>query len=330
MQMKEAMYYRKNVDGSVECVLCPHHCIISEGHTGICRVRRNIGGILYSENYAQVSSWGMDPVEKKPLYHFYPGNVIFSVGSIGCNFKCKFCQNWQIAQSTDVPTQEVNPEDLVAIAKGQRKNIGIAYTYNEPTVWYEYVLECSKLAHKEGLKNVLVTNGFIEKEPLNQILPFVDAMNIDLKAFHEDFYKKLSSGRLAPVMETIEISQKKCHVELTTLIIPGMNDSAEEIEALAKWVSSLRKDIPIHFTRYFPCYKLDIPATPFETIKKAREIALKYLDYVYTGNMTDETGSNTYCPSCGKMVIQRTGYFVQIEMEDSKCPNCGRDILVIR
>nr|WP_273702380.1 MULTISPECIES: AmmeMemoRadiSam system radical SAM enzyme [Tepidanaerobacter] len=330
MQMKEAMYYRKNVDGSVECVLCPHNCIISEGHTGICRVRRNIGGILYSENYAQVSSWGMDPVEKKPLYHFYPGNVIFSVGSIGCNFKCKFCQNWQIAQSTDVPTQEVNPEDLVAIAKGQRKNIGIAYTYNEPTIWYEYVLECAKLAHEEGLKNVLVTNGFIEKEPLNQILPFVDAMNIDLKAFHEDFYKKLSSGRLAPVMETIEISQKKCHVELTTLIIPGMNDSAEEIEALAKWVSSLRKDIPIHFTRYFPCYKLDIPATPFETIKKAREIALKYLDYVYTGNMTDETGSNTYCPSCGKMVIQRTGYFVQIEMEDSKCPNCGRDILVIR
>lgn len=330
MHMKEAVYYRKNVDGSVECVLCPHHCIIAEGRTGICRVRKNMKGILYSVNYAQVSSWGMDPIEKKPLYHFYPGNVIFSVGSIGCNFKCKFCQNWQIAQSADVPTQEVNPEDLVAIAKGQRKNIGIAYTYNEPTIWYEYVLECAKLAHEEGLKNVLVTNGFIEKEPLNQILPFVDAMNIDLKAFHEDFYKKLSAGRLAPVMETIEISQKKCHVELTTLIIPGMNDSAEEIEAIAKWVSSLRKDIPIHFTRYFPCYKLDIPATPPETIKKAREIALKYLDYVYTGNMTDETGSNTYCPSCGKMVIQRTGYFVQVKMEDNKCPNCGSELRIIR
>lgn len=328
--MKEAMYYEKAAGGAVSCFLCPHHCKIPPGRVGICRVRKNIDGKLYSINYGRVSSWAIDPVEKKPLYHFYPGSQIFSVGSIGCNFRCKFCQNWQIAQLTDMPTQEVSAAVLVETANRQKGNIGIAYTYNEPTIWYEYFLECAKLARQEGLKNVLVTNGFIEKEPLQEILPYIDAMNIDVKAFNEEFYKDLAFGQLAPVKQTVEIAQAQCHVEITTLIIPGMNDKDEEIEELAKWLSSLRKDIPLHLTRYFPNYKLDIPPTPIERIKSARDIAAKFLDYVYTGNMADDIGSNTYCPSCREMVIRRTGYITHSKVKDNKCPYCKGPIYLIQ
>ncbi|NLU10188.1 MAG: AmmeMemoRadiSam system radical SAM enzyme [Tepidanaerobacter acetatoxydans] len=328
--MKEAMYYKKNNDGTIECGLCPHHCRISQGRSGICRVRKNIDGKLYSMNYGRVSSLAMDPIEKKPLYHFYPGSMIFSVGGAGCNFRCKFCQNWQIAQLTDIPTSKVSAEELINAAKQRQDNIGIAYTYNEPTIWYEFVLECAKLAKREGLKNVLITNGFIEKEPLQEILPFIDAMNIDVKAFHEDFYKDMVSGQLLPVKETVEEAQRKCHVEITTLIIPGINDSMEEIKALAQWLSSLRKDIPLHLTRYFPNYRLDILPTPVEKIKMARDTAMKYLDYVYTGNMIDEIGGNTYCPSCGELIIERAGYRVQVKTEDNKCPKCGTPILLIK
>jgi pyruvate formate lyase activating enzyme len=260
----------------------------------------------------------MDPIEKKPLYHFFPGSWIFSVGSFGCNFRCKFCQNWQIAQLTEVPTEEISAEELVNVASRQKDNIGIAYTYNEPTIWYEYVIECASLARKKGLKNVLVTNGFIEKEPLEKLLPFIDAMNIDVKAYTEDFYRDITFGKLSPVKRTVEIAQKSCHVEITTLLIPGMNDGEDEVEALAKWLASLRKDIPLHLTRYFPNFKLDLPPTPVETIRRAREIAMKYLDYVYTGNVVDEEGSNTYCPKCGELLIARQGYDVEV-LGGAKC-----------
>ena len=320
--MREAMYYEQAAGGAVNCALCPHRCRIAAGRVGTCKVRKNVDGKLYSISYGRISSWAVDPIEKKPLYHFYPGRMIFSVGSIGCNFRCKFCQNWQIAQLTDIPTQEVSAEELVWVAKRQAGNIGIAYTYNEPTIWYEYVLECVKLARQQGLKNVLVTNGFIEKEPLEELLPYIDAMNIDVKAFHEDFYKDLTFGRLSPVKQTVEIAQDKCHVEVTTLIIPGMNDENEEIEELARWLSSLRRDIPLHLSRYFPNYKLDLPPTPVDRIKTARDIAKKYLDYVYTGNIIDDVGSNTYCPSCGKLVIRRSGYITHSNVKDNKCPRC--------
>jgi len=329
LYMREAMHYEKAAGGVVCCFLCPHRCRISPGRVGMCGVRKNIDGKLYSINYARVSSWAMDPIEKKPLYHFYPGSLIFSVGSIGCNFRCKFCQNWQIAQCTDVPTQEVSPEELVLAAKRQAGNMGIAYTYNEPTVWYEYVLECTKLARQEGLKNVLVTNGFIEKEPLEELLPYIDAMNIDVKAFTESFYKELTFGSLAPVKQTVEIAQAKCHVEVTTLLIPGLNDGEGEIEELARWLSSLRRDIPLHLTRYFPNYKLDLPPTPVDRIKTARDIAMKYLDYVYTGNVADNVGSNTYCPSCRKPVIERRGYRTLSRVKDKKCPHCDGHISLI-
>lgn len=320
--MREAMFYKKAAGGAVNCCLCPHHCKIAPGKVGTCKVRKNIDGKLYSINYGRVSSWAMDPIEKKPLYHFYPGSMIFSVGSIGCNFRCKFCQNWQIAQLTDISTQEISAAELIKAAKRQKGNIGIAYTYNEPTIWYEYVIECAKLARQEGLKNVLITNGFIEKEPLQEILPYIDAMNIDIKAFHEEFYKDLAFGSLSPVKRTVEIAQAKCHVEITTLLIPGMNDRDQEIEKLAKWLSSLRKDIPLHLTRYFPNYKLNIPPTPINKIKAARNIAMKHLDYVYSGNIIDNTANNTYCPICARLLIKRTGYITHNILENNTCPYC--------
>lgn len=327
--MKEAMFYEKIEKGFVQCFLCPHHCRIAPGKAGTCRVRKNIEGKLYTVNYARLSSWGMDPIEKKPLYHFYPGSWIFSAGSFGCNFRCKFCQNWQIAQLTEVPTEEVKAEELVEVAAKQRDNIGIAYTYNEPTIWYEYVIESAGLAKERGLKNVLVTNGFIEEKPLEEILPYVDAMNIDVKSYTENFYRDMTFGRLSPVKRTVEIAHERCHVEITTLLIPGMNDGEDEVEALAKWLSSLRKDIPLHLNRYFPNYKLDLPPTPVETIKRAREIAMKYLDYVYMGNVSDEEGSNTYCPKCGKLLIERRGYDIKM-INGEKCANlpehmCSKD-----
>lgn len=326
--MKEAMFYKKMEEDSVICELCPHHCRIKNGFHGICKVRKNVGGVLYTENYSKISSWAMDPIEKKPLYHFYPGSYIFSVGSFGCNFRCKFCQNWQIAQITEVPTEVVNPSELVQIAKSQKGNIGIAFTYNEPSIWYEYVSDVVKISKKEGLKTVLVTNGFIEEQPLREILPYIDAMNIDLKAFKEDFYRD-TLGRLSNVLKTIEICKNYCHVEITTLLIPGLNDEEEEIEQLAKWLSSVDKKIPLHFSRYFPNYKLNIPPTPIEKVKKARLIAKKYLYYVYTGNIDDEEGSTTYCKRCGEPLIKRNYYNVKKLIKGKVCEKCKEKLDIV-
>lgn len=320
------MFYEKLAAGKVHCYLCPHNCNITPGKTGICRVRKNIEGKLYSINYAKVSSIAIDPIEKKPLYHFYPGSMILSVGSFGCNFRCKFCQNWQIAQQTDVFTRNIKPSELIDIAKNQKDNIGIAYTYNEPTIWYEYIFECMKLAKAKGLKNVLVTNGYIQEEPLEKLLPYVDAMNIDLKAFDEDFYKSLTTGSLLPVKNTIEKAVKYCHVEITTLMIPGLNDDNKKIADISKWLSSLRTDIPLHLTRYYPNYELDISPTPIKTIKRARKIAAKYLDYVFTGNIIDSEGSTTYCVDCKTPLILRSGFGVEKLIVDNRCKKCQRDI----
>jgi len=327
--MREALYYEKEQKGWVRCNLCPHHCHIGPGKVGICRVRKNIEGKLYSLNYGKVSSIALDPIEKKPLYHFHPGKPILSVGSFGCNFRCQFCQNWQIAQLTEVPAREITPEQLVDIAQKQSYNIGIAYTYNEPSIWYEYVLECCKLAKKRGLKNVLVTNGFIESEPLEELLPYVDAMNIDVKGYTQDFYKDLVFGNLAAVKNTVERAQKSCHIEITTLLIPGRNDKEEEVRALAEWLSSLSRDIPLHFSCYFPNYKLDLPPTPVETLKKARGLAKLYLNYVYIGNVIDEEGNSTYCPKCGEVLIRRSAYRIQKCYLKGRCENCKSPISIV-
>ena len=239
--MKEASYY-KRLDGKVQCLLCPHECFINDGKRGSCRVRKNFNGKLISENYRQVCSYNFDPIEKKPLYHFYPGKTIFSIGSIGCNLHCSFCQNYEISQSgvDEHPYLRTNsPEDIVSLAKGRSDNIGIAFTYNEPTVWYEYMVDIAELAKKEKLKTVMVTNGFINPEPLENLLPYIDAFSIDLKAFSEQFYKQHTASKLRPVLETIQLLKKhNKHLEITNLVITETNDSEKEFKEMVDWIVS--------------------------------------------------------------------------------------------
>ena len=281
----DALFYEK-LNGKVNCFLCPHHCLISEGKSGLCSVRTNIDGILKTINYGEVTAMAMDPIEKKPLYHFEPGSKILSVGSFGCNFSCGFCQNYSIAHHR-AESKYYAPHELVDIIANIKDNIGIAFTYNEPSIWYEYVYDTSKLLKEKHpeFKVILVTNGYIEKEPLTRLMPYVDAMNIDLKSFSQDFYKKVCGGNLKPVQETIEAAYKKCHVEITTLLVSSFNDSIEEVEEIAAYLSSLDKSIPLHLSRYFPNYKMDRPPTDLNVMMKARDIAKKYLDYVYLGNV---------------------------------------------
>lgn len=325
--MQEARFYKKEPVGKTRCVLCPHRCLLANNKTGRCLVRVNNDGVLYTKIYGEVSSYAMDPIEKKPLYHFYPGSYIFSVGSYGCNFKCTFCQNWHISQQ-QVETEKFSPDDLVEIALNNN-SIGIAYTYNEPFIWYEFVYDTSKIAKEKNLKNVLVTNGFVNEEPLKELLPYIDAMNIDLKASNESFYREICDGQLAPVMRTIQISfEAGVHIELTNLIIPTLNDKVEEIKDIIEWISSISSDIPVHFTRYFPQYKMDIEPTPIETLLTAYEIAKKKLKYVYIGNTDPKFGGvDTICPKCKKVLIARNRLNVKIEgIKDNHCSNCNEKI----
>lgn len=272
----------------IRCGFCPQSCELEEGQIGFCRARSARDGAVVCDNYGLLTSMALDPIEKKPLRRFYPGSTILSVGSFGCNLRCPFCQNYEISMcSRDrARTVFVSPEELVerAVVLKPSRNIGIAYTYNEPLVGYEYVRDCSALAHEHGLKNVLVTNGYVNEEPLRALLPLIDAMNIDLKAFTEDFYRTLH-GHLEPVKRTIAIAAKACHVEVTTLIVPGRNDSEDEMRSLSEWLSGISVDIPLHISRFFPRYRLaDGAATPVDTIYALADIARKRLKYVYTGN----------------------------------------------
>ena len=286
--MKLATHWVKKDNGSeVRCLLCPHGCVISEGKQGRCRVRKNVAGKLYLLNYGLVTSLALDPIEKKPLKRFFPGKQVFSLGTFGCNFACSFCQNWQIAHQKEVATHFLAPEEAVAKAKEflPLGNVGIAYTYSEPLMWFEYVLETAKLAKEAGLKNVLVTNGYLNPQPLKELLPFLDAVNLDIKAFTQEFYEKLCQGRLAPVLHSAKLLASNCHLEVTTLLIPQQNDSPEEIAELAQWIAQLDRQIPLHLTRYFPNYKLQTSATARETMLRAKKVAEEYLDYVYLGNI---------------------------------------------
>lgn len=283
---KEALFYTKKENGAVRCGLCPHRCLIPEGKRGFCHVRLNEGGTLMADGYGKCTSCALDPIEKKPLAYFHPGSLILSFGFSGCNMRCAFCQNYQISQES-APYRYITPEEAAALASYYKKdgNIGAAYTYNEPTTEIEWILETSALIHKAGMVNVMVTNGFIEDEPLEALLPCIDAWNIDLKAFHDDFYRKICAAKLSPVMNTIRKAVQKSHVEVTTLVIPGLNDSNEEIEKLSQFLSSISPDIPLHLTRYFPAWKMKRPPTPVETLLRLARAAGRHLHHVRIGNV---------------------------------------------
>ncbi|MEA3305684.1 MAG: AmmeMemoRadiSam system radical SAM enzyme [Candidatus Omnitrophota bacterium] len=283
--MKEALYYKREKD-KVRCLLCPNYCLISGDKRGSCGVRINKEGKLYSEIYNRVTSVALDPIEKKPLYHYHRGEYVLSLGTKGCSFACPWCQNWRISQDINTPAEGITKEEAVGKAK-KHNSFGIAYTYNEPFIWYEFVLECCKLAREAGLENVFVTNGYINKEPFEKILPYIDAMNIDIKSIDEYFYKKYCMGKLPPILENVKTAKEKgVHIELTNLIIPTLNDSRQSIEKLTDWVAeNAGPETPLHFSRYFPRYKTSLPATPVSTLEAAKKIGGKKLKYVYIGNV---------------------------------------------
>ena len=332
--MEKALFYTS--DGkNVRCFLCPHNCLVEEGGYGVCNVRKNIEGELYTVNYGIASAVNLDPVEKKPMYHFYPGSKILSVGSIGCNLRCKYCQNYTIAQGkfedfSDY-TEGLSPEEIAGEAERlkERGNIGVAYTYNEPVIWYEFMYDISKSIKARGMKNIMVSNGFINPEPLEKLLETIDAFSIDLKGFTDEFYKKITGSRLEPVKRTLEIiAASDRHLEVEYLVIPGHNDDKKEFSQMLEWYEkSLGKDVPLHINRYFPTYKMTEPATSMKTLIELYEMAREKLDYVYLGNIESELGRDTLCPGCGEIIIKRTGYFSELlGSEKGVCKKCGRKI----
>ncbi|MFQ6055302.1 MAG: AmmeMemoRadiSam system radical SAM enzyme, partial [Methanosarcinales archaeon] len=332
---KEAMLW-ESINKKVKCKLCAWRCTIADKKRGFCRVRENRDGKLYTLNYALASSVAIDPIEKKPLFHFYPKSSVFSLGTVSCNFSCLHCQNYDISKTNleefGIYLREIYPEEAVKMAK-YHKCKGIAFTYNEPTIWFEYTYDTAKIAKENGLYTVYVTNGYMTLEALDTIAPYLDAMNIDVKSFTEKFYKEVCSVKLKPVLETVENANSKgIHVEVTYLVIPGYNDNEEEFKQFVDWMANLDINIPVHFTRFYPAYEMSkVSPTPLETLEKARDLALKKLRYVYIGNIASPTGENTYCYNCGKLLISRRGYIInKIDItKDNKCPSCKSDINIV-
>ena len=328
---QEAMFYQRVTDPpkAVACKLCPRYCLIPDGKLGFCRARKNEGGTLISLGYSQPCAVHVDPIEKKPFFNYLPATRSFSIASAGCNLRCKFCQNWQISQVS--PLESTNyfytPEKIVEMAEksGCRS---IAYTYSEPTNFYEYMLATARLARARGIKNVYHSNGYINPEPLKELCRYLDAANIDLKGFDQAFYEKYCEADLAPVLETLKALKKAgVWLEITNLVIPGANDDPKQVAAMCDWiVKNLGPDVPLHFSRFGPLYQLtSLPPTPPETLEQCRVIALKAgLHYVYIGNLPGNFAENTYCPKCGKLVIKRTGYAVlETHLKGSACEYCG-------
>lgn len=325
----EARHWKRLEDGRVACVLCPQSCVIADGAHGICLGRVNRDGTLFADNFAQCVSVAMDPIEKKPLYHVCPGESVLSIACNGCNLRCDFCQNWTISQQP-ARTTALPPAELVELALSS-KSFGIAYTYTEPIVWFEYLLEAGAAAHEHGLKNILVTNGVINEAPLAELLPVIDAMNIDLKSMDPDFYRTFCHvDGLDAALGTIRAASKACHVEVTNLKIPGLNDSEDETRALAEFVAGVDPAIPVHFSAYYPTHKMTVEATSAATLIEAAEIASEHLYYVYLGNVGARGDVDTLCPECGNVLIRRAGYSSRVVGADGRvCANCGRTIDVL-
>lgn len=327
--MREALHWIRLDDGRCQCRLCPHGCVLGHKEVGKCGVRQCQDGRLFSLAYEQIAAIHVDPMEKKPLYHFHPGTDILSIGTNGCNLACSFCQNWQLSQET-VPTQRLTIPSLVSYAL-KHKCQSVAYTYSEPLVAFEYVLEACKACHCEGIKNVLVTNGYILPDPLLEILPHVDAANVDLKGIRDGFYQSLCGARVKPVREALETMKGRIHLEVTNLLVTQENDSEEDVRDLVDWIAeALGTDTPLHLSRYFPQYKLNNPPTPISTLERAFRQAKKRLQFVYVGNAQIPEGSDTTCPGCQAVVVTREGYVVDADglEEDGTCQNCGLKIAV--
>ncbi len=341
--MVEAKYWKTSEDGRIACELCPQACLIPEGGRGICQGRVNENGTLYAANYGQCVSVAMDPIEKKPLYHYCPGMPVLSVACNGCNLRCDFCQNWQISQER-ARTSALLPDDLVRLAV-ENGSFGIAYTYTEPMVWFEYLLDAGARAHGAGLKNILVTNGIINDEPLRELLPLVDAMNVDLKSMRDEFYTRNCHvrGGLEAVKRTIVTAAAhggasdgdrgdghRVHLEVTNLLITGENDSEDDVRELVGFIAGVDPAIPLHLSRYFPTYKMANPPTSEGSLRRAYDIAREKLHSVYVGNVGREFATDTVCPDCGHTLITRSGYTTKVTgVNDGECANCGRTTDVV-
>ncbi len=332
--MTEARFYRKMEDDKVRCLLCPHRCLIRPGKRGLCGVRENRGGILYSLVYQKAISSHVDPIEKKPFFHFLPGSTSFSIATVGCNLSCRFCQNSDISQAgketVEIYGYDLSPVEVVRQAK-QSGSLSISYTYTEPTVFFEYAFDTAVLAKKEGLANNFVTNGYIEAEPLKAIVPYLDAANVDLKSFREEYYRKICGASLKPVLDTLVLmKERKIWVEVTTLVLPGQNDSDAELQDIAFFIrDNLGLETPWHISRFFPRYRMDASSpTPPETIDRARQIGLDAgLQFVYSGNLAGGSGESTFCPNCGKTVISRFGFvLIENKIRGGFCSFCGVEI----
>jgi pyruvate formate lyase activating enzyme len=328
--MKEALFYEKLGDKKLRCKLCARDCQISEGKSGFCRVRKNIDGKLYSFVYGKPCTIAIDPIEKKPLYHFLPGTNALSIATVGCNFRCSFCQNFDISQPEKIIGNEISPEKIVESAINSKVR-SIAYTYTEPTIFYEYALEIMKIANKKGLKNIWVSNGYTTKEPIKKIAPFLDAVNIDIKG-DDKAYNEICMASLKPVLESLkEYKKQKIWIELTCLIIPGKNDSKKWMDKITLWINeNLGEETPIHLSRFFPNYRMrGVGATPFSTLKALYRVANKNLKNVYIGNVPPGKEHNTFCYGCGEECINRSGSCIETKLKGSRCESCGREIACI-